>query len=83
MKEQIESDVNRILKEKYGISHHVKVSNVITIGLNRTCSVEVGKGWVFDSIQYETLDKGVFKYHPETVAELMVDKIHRYKKYGK
>ncbi|MBM25293.1 MAG: hypothetical protein CL760_06320 [Chloroflexi bacterium] len=84
MQEQLEQDVNRILKDKHNITHRVKVSNVTTVGAHRRCSVEVGEGWVFDGIIYEELDgHGQFEYKPEHVAELMVDKIKRYFKYGK
>ncbi len=84
MREQLEQDINNILKTNYNINHHVKVSNVTTVGTHRTCSVEVGEGWIFEHITYESLDKrAVFQYHPETVAEMMVDKIKRFRKYGK
>lgn len=84
MNEQLELDIRRILISKYGIEHPVKVMNSTTVGTHRTCSVKVGEGWVFDHIVYESLNgSGVFNYHPETVADLMIDKIHRYKKYGK
>lgn len=83
MQEQLEYDINRILKEKHGIKHKVKVSNVTRVGAHRTCSVEVGYQWVFDGICYESLnERAVFHYHPETVADMMVDKIKRFKKYG-
>lgn len=84
MQEQLQNDINRILKEKFNINHSVKVTNVITVGANRTCSVIVGKNWQFDGIVYESLNgRAMFEYRPEDVAELMVDKIHRFKKYSK
>ncbi len=84
MKDQLEIDIKRILKEKHNITHSIKVSNVDTVGAHRRCSVEIGEGWVFDGIQYEGLNgKGVFHYDPEHVADLMADKIIRYRKYEK
>lgn len=83
MKMQIENDVNKILMEKHGIQNKVLISDVVSVGLNRTCSVDLGKGWKFEHITYESLDKGVFRYDPEYIADLMVDKIHRFNKYAK
>lgn len=79
MKEQIESDVKRILKEKYDIKHYIKVDDVVSVGLNRTCSVTIGEGWTFEHITYEELDeRACFVYNPELIADMMVPKIKRY-----
>ncbi|MFS1427304.1 hypothetical protein LMH73_009100 [Vibrio splendidus] len=77
MKEQIERDVSRILKDKHGISHRIKVSDVITVGLNRTCSIDIGRDWVFNHVTYESLEGAVFKYKPEPIADMMAIKIRR------
>lgn len=84
MKEQLENDIKRILKEKHHIVHHIEVNNVDMVGAHRRCSVKIGDGWIFDGIEYEALNgRGQFEYKPEYVAELMAEKILRYRKYGK
>lgn len=84
MQEQLQNDINRILKEKYNINHFVEVTNVTTVGAHRRCSVIVGDGWQFDGLIYEALNgRGLFEYRPEDIAELMVDKIKRFNKYGR
>ncbi len=82
MNQQLESDITRILKSKHGIEHSIKVTDATTVGTHRTCSVKIGEGWVFNGLVYESLNgSGVFYYHPETVADTMVDSIKRFKKY--
>lgn len=84
MKEQLELDIKRILKEKYNTTHFIEVVDFTTVGAQRRCSVKIGEGWIYDGMEYEALnERGQFVYNPEYVADLLIYPIRRFKKYNK